>query len=134
MAAITPTIERAPIPGGRGHLLRFSGTGTADQADSLNTGTTPTAGFHGTGGVRRVVYAACHYDDTATQAGVTFTLDSSLGTAFDVLLTTGSANAEDSVYSPDEEIWLMPGDEFHVAAPAAGAGVNASIVIVLEGV
>jgi hypothetical protein len=88
----------------------------------------------GNGVVERLVYVALQYDDTATYTGTALTvkIDSGLGAAFDVTLASGTDNAETFVYSPDEEIYLLPGDAIIVAAPAAGAGVNASIVIVTE--
>lgn len=133
MAAITPTVAREPRPGGL-HVLRYTGTGVANQADALNTGTAPAAAVHGLGGVRRVVYAACTYSASPTQAGVTFSIDSGAGTGFDTTLSTGSANAQYNVYSPDEEILLFSDDEFLVSAPAAGGVITASIIVVLEGV
>jgi hypothetical protein len=124
MAAITATLKEAPKPSGK--VIRYSGSGTANQSDTLSSAVCPE------GAVQRLVCTICHYSGAVTQAGVTTSIDSGLGASFDATLNTGTANAQDTVYSPDEEIFLLPGDAIIVAAPQGGAGDIANIVIVLE--
>lgn len=126
MAAITATNDEAVKPGGK--LARSSGTGTANQADALSS---PAVGK---GTVERLVYVALQYSGAATYTGTDLTvqIDSGLGASFDTTLSSGSDDTQAFVYSPDEEIWLLPGDAVKVSAPAAGSGVTASIVIVRE--
>lgn len=123
MAAITAVLKETAKAGPTGPIQSYSGTGTANQADTLTSGTERA---------RKLLYVTCAYSNTPTQAGVTVTLDSGLGAGFDSLLTTGTANARYTNYIPDGDIWLMEGDAIVVAAPAGGAGLTASINIVFE--
>lgn len=125
MAAITPTVQRHALRGG-GALVTYYGTGAANSADTL---TTTAVGAHKS---QRLAYVTCAYSNTPTQAGVTVTLDSGLGAGFDTLFTTGSANARYTVYLPDGDIYLKPGDALAIAAPAGGSGLTASITVVVE--
>ncbi|MGD9827134.1 MAG: hypothetical protein AB7E70_20150 [Hyphomicrobiaceae bacterium] len=102
---------------------RDYGTGTANQADTLTSDDK---------GNRRFLMATCSYSASPTQAGVTVTLISALGSAYDVLLYTGSANVQDNFYLPDGPIELLQGDAIQVAAPAGGGGITAAITIVTE--
>lgn len=124
MAAITPTLTSAPKAGGV--VQRWSGTGTANQTDTL-TGTAIGRGF-----VERLAYVTVRYSAAPTQAGVTVSLDSGLGSSFDATLHTGSANAQETVYLPDGNVYLLPDDAVLVSAPAGGGGITASIAIVTE--
>jgi hypothetical protein len=124
MAAITPSTDGTP---GRGHsLVRFYGTGTANQADTFTTTAVPKGGNY------RLAYVTCAYSNTPTQAGVSIGIDSGLGAGYDSTLTTGSANARYTNYVPDEDIFLFPSDSIIVTAPAGGSGLTASIVVVFE--
>ena len=125
MAAITA----ARSGGGKhqgGVLNRWSGTGTANQADTLSSEAV------GHGGAERLAYVTVKYSASPTQAGVAVTLDSGLGAGFDALLHTGSADAQNTVYLPDGDVYLMEGDAIIVSALAGGSGITASIVIVTE--
>ena len=124
MAAVTATTEKFGNKAGS-HLTRVSGTGTA------NTDATLTASAGGE--AKRLMYAYVAYSGGVTQTGVTFVLDSGLGSAFDITLSTGSADVQFSLYSPDEEIWLMPNDALAVTALGGGAGDIASLVVCFEG-
>lgn len=124
MAAVTPTLEIKPTPDSR-HVYRYSGAGTANTDATLTTTVKH--------GVKRLVYAYVSYSGAVTQTGVTVAIDSGLGSGYDITLHTGSANAQFTIYSPDEEVWLMPDDAVAVTALAGGAGDVASIVVVLEG-
>ena len=68
-----------------------------------------------------------------SQAGVTVTLDSGVAAGFDATLATGTANARYTTFIPDEDLWIASDDAIEVAAPAGGAGITASILIVMEG-
>ena len=125
MAAITVSVDRSA--GRTGVKNRFYGTGGSNSADTL---TSTAVVEHKT---QRLNYVTCVYSGAATQAGVTVTLDSGLGSAYDALLSTGSANAINTVYLPDGDVYLFSGDAIVVASPAGGA-VTAAIVIVTEDV
>lgn len=128
MAAITPTVTSSPKPGGS--IVRYSGTGTANQADSLTSTAVPV------GGSQRLLYVTVTYSAAPTQTGVDVTLDSGLGAAFDAVLLDGSdsgiADKRYTVFIPDGDLWLSKGDAIKVDAPAAGGVITASIVIALE--
>lgn len=91
-----------------------------------------TSGAVPAGELRRLVSVEAHYDGTATQAGVTTARNSSNGDAYDTILDTGAANAEDSLYAPATDIYLLPGDAVTVTCPAGGAGVVAAVTIITE--
>lgn len=124
MAAITATEVRGAHKDGVS-VVRYHGTGTSNQADTLSSTAVPK---HKT---QRLSYISCVYSGAATQAGVTVTVDSGISSGYDALLTTGSANAQTTVYIPDGDVILLPGDAIIVAAPAGGA-VTAAITITLE--
>ena len=124
MAAITTTETRGALRGGL-VAVRYHGTGTSNQADTLSSTAVPK---HKT---QRLVMVTCAYSGAATQAGVTTTIDSGIGASYDTLLNTGSNNAQYTAYIPDGDVWLLPGDAIIVAAPAGGA-VTAAITITLE--
>lgn len=124
MAAITPTLKGGVKDSGIIH--RFSGTSTANQADTLTSTVCPERA------AQRISYVTCTYSAAPTQAGVTVEIDSGAGAGFDATLATGAANAQDTVYIPDSDIWIVPGDAIRVSAPAGGGGITANIVIVLE--
>ena len=124
MAAITPTRKGAIKAGGIVH--RFSGTSTANQADTLTSPACPERT------AQKLLFVTCTYSAAPTQAGVTIELDSGAGAGFDATLSTGSANTQDTVYIPDHEVWIVPGDAIRVSAPAGGAGITANIAIYLD--
>lgn len=127
MAAITPTYDAAVKFRGLA-VERWSGTSTANQADTLSSTVV------GNGYVSRIVYVAIGYSaaPTYTGTGLTVKIDSGLGSAFDFTLKVGTDNTQFTVYSPDEEIYLLPGDAVIVAAPAAGGVIKSNIVICTE--
>lgn len=75
---------------------------------------------------RRVVAVIVSYSAAPTQGGVTTTLDSGAGAAFDAVLDTGAANARYSVYHPTD-LFIGKDDALVVTAPAGGVGITASI-------
>ncbi len=125
MAAITPTLVGTPRSA-LGPLIAWYGTGTANQADTLTTVVVPT------GGSQRLLYAMCNYSGAPTQAGVTVEIDSVLGSTYDVLLQTHTANGQKNTTIGDPEVWLLPGDAIRVSAPAGGGSLTAAILIVME--
>ena len=64
---------------------------------------------------------------------VTVTLNAGVGAAYDVRLATMSLVANRwGVYLPEVSIPLVPGDTIDVAAPAGGAGITATVQILLS--
>lgn len=123
MAAITATPRGGFSPGGA--IIQYYGTSASNQADTLSSTAVPA------GAAQKLLYVTCKYDAAPTQAGVTVTLDSGISALYDTLLNTGTANAQNTAYIPDGDVWLTNGDAIIVAAPAGGAGAEASIVIAL---
>ena len=125
MAAITPVRTGFVLNGGNGYE-RFSGTGTANQSDTL-TSTAPGKGYG-----QKIKYVTVSYSAAPTQTGVTIAIDSGLGAAFDTTVFTGAADTRYTFWVPDHEIPLSGDDAIIVTAPAAGGSITASVVIVLE--
>jgi hypothetical protein len=127
MAAITAVYDAAVKFRGLA-VERWHGTSTAHQADTLSSAVV------GNGYVSRIVYVAIGYSAAPTYTGTALTvkIDSGLGSAFDFTLKAGSDNTQFTVYSPDEEVFLLPGDAVIVAAPDGGVGVTSNIVICTE--
>ena len=125
MAAITATLTSTPHSGG-GMVMSYSGTGTANQGDTLSSVAVPKTCRE------RVGYVLVAYSAAPTQTGVTITKDSGLGSGFDTTLYTGSANIRYTFWQPDDDMELLPGDALIVSAPAAGGVITASIEIVME--
>lgn len=112
-------------PAGRGNtkVERLSEASIANTAKSLST---PT------GKPRRLIFASVKYSAAPTQAGVTFDLDSGAGAAYDTNLSTGSANAQNSVFIPSNDFIICDDDIIKVTAPAGGAAITSQIVIHTE--
>lgn len=77
----------------------------------------------------RLLHVMCSYSASPTQAGVTTTINSGLGSVFDVLLNTGSSDTQVTVYQPTLPITLRTTDVLDVAAPAGGGVITSSVVI-----
>lgn len=107
----------------KGNKRRTIGTSAANSSQTV----TDT-----TGAVRRLLQVLVAYSNTPTHAGVTVTLDSGAGSAYDTVLHTGSSNARYTAYVPDGEVILMEDDVVSVTAPAGGAGITSSISIYTE--
>ena len=120
MAAIT--VIRAST----NNYLRFYGTGTANQSDTL---TSTAVATHRR---QRLIAVSVVYSAAPIQTGVLIAIDSALGSGHDVTLLTGSADVRHTYFIPDEEIWLLAGDAVIVTAPAAGGVITASIQIITE--
>ena len=116
-------VSKYPIGKGATSLERLSEASTANTSKSLST---PT------GKPRRLIFATVKYSGAPTQAGVTFDLDSGAGAAYDANLSTGSNNAQTSVYIPSDDLIICDDDVIKVTAPAGGAGVTSQIVIYTE--
>lgn len=126
MATIAVSTQRAKAHPTNGSAIRFYGTGAAASSDTLTT--TAVAAHHR----QRISYVSCVYSGSPTQTGVLVTIDSGLGAAYDTLLATGSANATTTVYAPDADIWLLPGDALVVTTPSGGGALTAAISVVVE--
>lgn len=96
------------------------------------TDTALTVSSPATGPVRRLLKIAVNYSATPVQAGVTVVLNSGVDAAFDELLATGTANAKNTVYIPDERLLIDPADALDVIAPAGGGVITSAITISLE--
>lgn len=102
-------------------LVRTVGTGTANAITAVST---PTAT-----GTFQLVMVTAKYSGAPTQAGVTVTLNSGAGAGYDTLLTTGTANAQNTVYIPAAPIFLAADDVIDVSAPAGGGSLTSSVAI-----
>lgn len=125
MAAVTPLRDSAPSVNGA-IALRIYGTGAANTDATLTTAVVPQ------GSTWEVQYASVTYSGSPTQAGVTFGIDSGLGSGYDATFSTGSANAKTTVYTPNQLMVLLPGDAFVITALAGGSGQTAAIVLVVK--
>lgn len=125
MAAITPSRSTKALGQGK-DLTIIYGTGTANQADTLTTGSSTP------GGTRRLDKVTIAYSAAPTHAGATVTLDAGVGAAYDTTLATSDANTRYFVYIPDEATYLSPDDAIVVSAPAGGSAITASIQIYME--
>jgi hypothetical protein len=105
-------------------LHRHTETGSAN--------TLLTSTFVADGNPYRVVSVTVAYSASPTQAGVTTAIDSGAGAAYDAVLNTGTANARYTSYEPNGELSLGMDDGLVVTAPAGGAGITASVTILLE--
>ena len=95
-------------------------------ANTALTVTTPT------GAVRKLLFVTVKYSAAPTQGGVTVELDSGAGAAWDTPLFTGTANAQNNVYLPDEEVLILPDDAIKVTAPAGGGVITSAISVYTE--
>jgi len=84
------------------------------------------------GQVERLLYITVKYSAAPTQTGVTITLNSGTDAAYDTLLVTGTANAQNTAYLPDPKIVLRKGDTLDVVAPAAGGVITSAVSIFTE--
>lgn len=101
-----------------------SGASAADTALTISTNTSRAF---------KLLHVDVHYSAAPTQAGVTTTLNSHLGAAYDTVLDTGTANAQNTVYVPaGGQMFFLPGDALDVLAPAAGGVITSQISIYLE--
>lgn len=102
-------------------LVRTVGTGTANAATSVSTAAAT--------GTFQLVMVTAKYSGAPTQTGVTVTLNSGAGAGYDTLLTTGTANAQSTVYVPAGPVFLSVDDVIDVVAPAGGGSLTSSVAI-----
>ena len=107
------------------HIERWVGTSAANTEITLSTTASPSA-------LRRLLYVAVKYSAAPTQTGVTVTLNSGAGAAYDTLLTTGTSNAQSTFYIPGSEVLLMSDDVIDVVGPAAGGAITGAVSIYTE--
>lgn len=104
---------------------RFTDASAADTLLALSTPAVPVSRLP-----FKVSYVAVKYSAAPTQAGVTIELDSGAGVAYDTTLSTGSANAQNTVYFPTgDDLILANGDAIRVTAPAGGGVITSAISI-----
>ena len=104
-------------------ISRHVGTSEANTAQTVST---PT------GAARRLVQVLVKYSGAPTHAGVTVTLNSGAGAGHDTLLASGAANAENTVYIPDGDLFVAADDQIDVVAPAGGGSLTSSVAIYTE--
>jgi translation initiation factor IF-2 len=81
---------------------------------------------------RKLMYVTVKYSASPTQTGVTVEIDSGAGAGYDVVLSTGTADAQTTVYVPTGDIRIKEDDAIRVTAPAGGGAVTSSIAIYTE--
>lgn len=112
------------MPGRVADIKRFSGTSGANGAQTVSA----TSATHRL----KVLWVTAKYSGAPTQTGVTSTLNNAAGSAFDTLLNSQTANAQNSFWMPDGELILEPGDALDVVAPAGGGSLTSSVMIACE--
>lgn len=122
MAAITSPVAM----GGRGSSVNPPVVGTSG-ANAPQTIATAAAA-----NVNRLNFVSCTYSAAPTEAGVTITIISASGSAYNIVINTFAANLQNNFYLPVMDLLILPGDTVSVTAPAGGAGVTSSIVIATE--
>lgn len=100
------------------------------EASAANTAKTTSTTLLGT--ARRLLFVTAKYSAVPVQPGVTVTLNSGVGAAFDTLLATGSVDTQDTVYIPDEEVIISDDDVLDVLAPAGGGVITSAVTIYTE--
>ena len=133
MAAITPVLSNdgAIQYGNRTtRLAKESGTGVNNaEADSLLTALAVT---------KRLLYVTVSYSANPTYtASVTVTLDSGLGTVFDIgtsdpLFVSATDGLQDIFFQPSYDLILASNDQLTVTAPDGGGAIVVSIAVVWE--
>lgn len=126
MAAVSPSVvEGVAVNGWK--VVTYYGTGASNTDATL---TTTAVAKHK---VQKLCMVTVAYSGSPTQTGVTTTVDDGLGSGYDTLLNTGTANSKYTAYLPDGDVYLLPGDAIAVTALAGGSGQTAAIkVVVLE--
>jgi hypothetical protein len=115
------------MPGRVVTLKRFAGAASA--GDTIGTANTA----EGLGKKWRIVCVLTKYSAAPTYAaGVTVTLNSGLGAAYDTVLNTGVANAQNVAFIPSSELIIMPDDQIDVSAPAGGGVITSASAIYCE--
>ena len=85
------------------------------------------------GGKRKIVHNVfVSYSGAPTQAGVTVKYKSGTGAAYDTVVLTGSANAQNTILPLDSRIVLDEKDGIEVTAPAGGGALTASVTIISQ--
>lgn len=98
-------------------------SGASDQNTAL-TISTPTSR------PGRALFVSVTYSATPVQTGVTITLKSALGAAYDNVIHTGTENVRYTLFTVDGD-WLTysAGDTIDVTAPAGGGVITSAIAI-----
>lgn len=107
------------------HIERWYAPSAAATDITMSTTVVPAV-------LRRLLYVTVKYATAPTQAGVTVTLNSGAGAAYDTLLTTGTANALNTFYLPGSEVLMMSDDVIDVVAPSGGGAIVANVAIYTE--
>ncbi len=101
-------------------IERTSGAGTANAITAVSTAV---------GQVRKLLMVTTKYSAAPTQAGVTVVWNNGAGAAYDITLNTGTANAQNNVYVPAIDIYLLADDVVDVSAPAGGGVITSAVTI-----
>jgi hypothetical protein len=121
MAAITAT--KTAENHKKGRLVRFYGTSTANQSDTLSTD-----------GLRagRLICCTVAWTSAVTK-NVTVQLISGISAGYNALLTTMAASAAVTVsYTPTVEFVIATGDKIMLTNDAGGSAITAAMTIYLE--
>ncbi len=108
-----------------GRLIRLTEESAANTA--LTVVADPPAGQEW-----EFLYAAVHYSAVPVQGGVTATLNSAKGAAFDTLMAAGAANAQDTLIWPGGPTPIFPDDTLDVLAPAAGGAITSAVSVYMR--
>lgn len=104
-------------------LKRFDGAGSNNAIGTCSTDL---------GKRWRFLFATVAYNSSPTQTGVTLTLDSGKGSAYDCILLTGSANALNTPLFPTGELIIERDDVLTLSAPAGGSGKTSGLTMYCE--
>jgi hypothetical protein len=104
------------------HLIRTPGT--ASGANAIGTVSSPDIS-----GTQQLIMVTTKYSATPVQAGVTVTINSGAGAAYDTVLDTGTANLQSSVFLPSAPIYIHADDVIDVSAPAGGGVITSASVV-----
>lgn len=107
-------------------LKRFAGATSG--ANGIGTADTSA----GLGKKWRLSHVTAAYSGNPTQTGVTVTLNSGAGAAFDTVLNTGTANARYTTFIPSSPLYFAEDDQIDVSAPAGGGSLTSSVAIYCE--
>ena len=102
-------------------MIRTVGTSAANTAQTVSTANVSS--------VQELVMVTVAYSAAPTQTGVVITLNSGAGAGYDVALSTGSANVQDTAYLPSAPIFINADDVIDCLAPAAGGAITSAVAI-----
>lgn len=97
----------------------FSQASSSGSAQTLSTDTS---------GVRRLVQVTIKYGGGSPSGTATLTLNSVVGAAYDTLVQSITIGGTDTVFIPDNELWITDGDAFDLVVPAVTSQVSSAVI------